>query len=172
LKNNSLEEIRQLVYHGHFIESKALLSKLKYDLLPIEEKIQFEILSYKTLNGLHDYETVLKEIDSTIEIIRLSNMVSELLQILYIKSYALLLRNRLDESLIASKEGLKLIKDMSKKRQQQVSIERAYLNLQMGFIYFSMKLFKKALLYARRSLKIFEVLNSHVGIGSHLNYWV
>ncbi|MBK5112070.1 MAG: hypothetical protein KGD59_04150 [Candidatus Heimdallarchaeota archaeon] len=117
MKNNSLEEIKQLVYHGHFLESKSLLSKLNYDAIPLEEKIEFKILWYKTHVGLHDYETVLDLIDYTIESIKQSNMEVELLQVLYLKSYALSYMNKLDDSLVVAKESLKLIKDMSKKRQ-------------------------------------------------------
>lgn len=165
LKDVSIEELILLVEKGHFIESKSILSKIEYDLLSTKDKILYDILKFETLNGLYDYNAVLEKIDFSIKLAIKEKMVKELLQILYHKSFALNYKNKFDDSLEVIEFGLKTIRNLSKSRQKQVSKEKAFLLLEIGYIHLIRKKYKKGFFYAKKALEVFEKLNFQRGIG-------
>ena len=166
LKNYSLEEIKQLVEQGHFVKSKSILNQLKDTETLLLEKITIKILKYRTLVGLHEHQEALKDIDITIEETKQNNMEKELLQILYLKSYALMYLIKFDESISVVVEGLRIVNSLSNKKQQQFRSEKAYLLLQQGYVHFFKGDYKKVLLFVRKALILFEEINSRLGIGT------
>ncbi|MCK5185343.1 MAG: hypothetical protein KAQ95_13620, partial [Candidatus Heimdallarchaeota archaeon] len=165
MNNISTEELILLVEKGHFIESKSILSKIEYEHLTSKDKILFDLLKFETLNGLYEFTEVLEKIDFSINLATNEKMVKELLQLLYHKSFALNFRNKNDDSIEVIELGLKIIRNLTKSEQKQVSKEKAFLFLEYGYIHFIRKNYKKGSFYAKKTLRIFEELDFQVGIG-------
>ncbi len=165
MNNISTEELILLVEKGHFIESKSILSKIEYKHLTSKDKILFDLLKFETLNGLYEFTEVLEKIDFSINLATNEKMVKELLQLLYHKSFALNFRNKNDDSIEVIELGLKIIRNLTKSEQKQVSKEKAFLFLEYGYIHFIRKNYKKGSFYAKKTLRIFEELDFQVGIG-------
>ena len=165
MNNVSTEELILLVEKGHFIESKSILSKIEYKHLTSKDIILFDLLKFETLNGLYEFTEVLEKIDFSINLATNEKMVKELLQLLYHKSFALNFRNKKDDSIEVIELGLKIIRNLTKSEQKQVSKEKAFLFLEYGYIHFIRKNYKKGLFYAKKTLRIFEEINFQRGIG-------
>ncbi len=165
LAKKTLVDIIHLIDHGNYFEAKSEINQLEDEQLSNEEKLLIDLQNFRILNGLHNYSETLKDIDVTIEVVKENNMEKELIQLLTLKSAALLFTKKHEESHKYANKGLELIEKMSTEKQQEFIEEKGYLLVQIGNTYLWQGKFEESLDYAKKTLKIFEKIDFRLGIG-------